>query len=408
MFKDLQKIRTSVFIQIGLAGILVCFCIITVAIVRYEMQTVVMDDANTKARMLLDRNVATHHYLSKILKPHIFQWSAPFRDEDYFDPVWMSSTYAVREIDKIFKSYSNERYYYKECAINARSPENEADHYEKEFLTALNEDPDLVVKNEIRQFDGRWYFVTMRRGETMETSCMICHDTPELAPEGLIAQYSAERSFYRHVGDVVSAVSIRIPLETAYKEDRLFTMRLSLVMIALLTLFFTIQFFLNQWRIYRPVNDIRDRALMIASDRTQVGDTIDVQCEGDLQDLAKAFNMMSISLRQQIDEREERIRERTAELAKLNDQLFHEIKEKQSIEKRQIQLINELQMALSKVKQLSGLLPICSSCKKIRDDKGYWNQLETYIHDHSEAEFTHSICEECAKKLYPDFHFHEK
>ena len=63
----------------------------------------------------------------------------------------------------------------------------------------------------------------------------------------------------------------------------------------------------------------------------------------------------------------------------------------------------ELKKALSEVKNLSGLLPICASCKKIRDDKGYWNQIEEYIRDHSEAEFTHSICNECADKLYPDF-----
>lgn len=65
-------------------------------------------------------------------------------------------------------------------------------------------------------------------------------------------------------------------------------------------------------------------------------------------------------------------------------------------------LIIELQEALSKVKQLSGLLPICASCKKIRDDKGYWSQIESYIKEHSEADFSHSICPECAKKLYPD------
>ena len=66
-------------------------------------------------------------------------------------------------------------------------------------------------------------------------------------------------------------------------------------------------------------------------------------------------------------------------------------------------LIHELQDALGKIKTLSGLLPICASCKKIRDDEGYWNQIETYIGDHSETEFTHTICPECMKKLYPDF-----
>lgn len=63
---------------------------------------------------------------------------------------------------------------------------------------------------------------------------------------------------------------------------------------------------------------------------------------------------------------------------------------------------HELKDAFSKIKILSGFLPICASCKKIRDDKGYWNQIESYIRDHSEAEFSHSICPECAKKLYPN------
>ena len=65
-------------------------------------------------------------------------------------------------------------------------------------------------------------------------------------------------------------------------------------------------------------------------------------------------------------------------------------------------LIGELRDALAKVKKLSGLLPICSHCKKIRDDQGYWQQIEAYIRDHSEAEFTHGICRECAKALYPE------
>lgn len=65
-------------------------------------------------------------------------------------------------------------------------------------------------------------------------------------------------------------------------------------------------------------------------------------------------------------------------------------------------LIAKLQEALSKVKQLSGIIPICASCKQVRDDKGFWNQVEMYIRDHSEAEFSHSICPKCAKKLYPE------
>jgi len=66
-------------------------------------------------------------------------------------------------------------------------------------------------------------------------------------------------------------------------------------------------------------------------------------------------------------------------------------------------VVRKLQEALAEVKTLSGLLPICASCKRIRDDKGYWRQLEAYIRNHSEAEFSHSICPECVKKIYPEF-----
>lgn len=64
----------------------------------------------------------------------------------------------------------------------------------------------------------------------------------------------------------------------------------------------------------------------------------------------------------------------------------------------------ELDIANKKLKEtIGGILPICSSCKKIRDDKGYWNHVEVYISSHSEAEFSHSICPDCFKRLYPDF-----
>ena len=65
-------------------------------------------------------------------------------------------------------------------------------------------------------------------------------------------------------------------------------------------------------------------------------------------------------------------------------------------------VIGDLQEALARIKTLSGFLPICAACKKIRDDKGYWNQIEAYLSEHSEVEFSHGICPECTEKLYPD------
>ncbi len=78
--------------------------------------------------------------------------------------------------------------------------------------------------------------------------------------------------------------------------------------------------------------------------------------------------------------------------------------ERKKMENEKEKLLQELKEAFAKVKLLSGFLPICSSCKKIRDDKGYWRQIEAYISEHSDTRFSHGLCNECAKRLYPEYY----
>jgi PAS domain S-box-containing protein len=87
--------------------------------------------------------------------------------------------------------------------------------------------------------------------------------------------------------------------------------------------------------------------------------------------------------------------------------ILNDVTEQKRSEAEREKLIFELQNALDEVKTLSGLLPICSSCKKIRNDKGYWEFLERYITEHSDATFTHSICPDCAEKLYPGLNIYK-
>ncbi len=82
--------------------------------------------------------------------------------------------------------------------------------------------------------------------------------------------------------------------------------------------------------------------------------------------------------------------------------LRYAIERKQAALERD-RLIAELQEALANIKTLSGLVPICAGCKQIRDDKGYWSQVEIYVAKHSGAKFSHGICPDCARKLYPEF-----
>jgi PAS domain S-box-containing protein len=82
--------------------------------------------------------------------------------------------------------------------------------------------------------------------------------------------------------------------------------------------------------------------------------------------------------------------------------VVHDVTKRRSMERERERLIEELRVALSEVKTLRGLLPICASCKKIRDDRGHWEQLERYVDEHSEATFSHGLCPECAARTLAD------
>jgi len=90
------------------------------------------------------------------------------------------------------------------------------------------------------------------------------------------------------------------------------------------------------------------------------------------------------------------------ELDKANKELQKEIWARKETEAELANTIKEMKQAFAEAKTLSGLLPICANCKKIRDDKGYWQQIEAYISKHSDADFSHGICPDCIKKLYPE------
>ncbi len=135
----------------------------------------------------------------------------------------------------------------------------------------------------------------------------------------------------------------------------------------------------------------------------------------ELDELAEAFNGMSMDLEKAQEESrqardnlkrsnedlEKSVKERTKDLVEMNDRLTQEISERERVDSERERTVVELQEAMAKVKVLKGLLPICASCKKIRNDEGYWQQIESYIRDHSEAEFSHGICPDCVKSLYP-------
>ena len=122
--------------------------------------------------------------------------------------------------------------------------------------------------------------------------------------------------------------------------------------------------------------------------------------EEDVRQKTAELMQAKIKLEEYSIDLEKKVAERTAELLSSNKKLRSEIEIRQQAEAEKERLIIELQASIKEINTLSGLLPICSSCKKIRDDKGYWNLIEEYIQNHSGAQFSHGICDECAEKLY--------
>jgi hypothetical protein len=201
--KMMGRIRSAslgTFLNVGMGIVFMIAAVIFVIFVNDSMHRQALIEAQSKARIILDRNLATHTYFSQIMKPSIFAWSEPFRTKEYFDHTWMSSTYAIREIEKYFKSISPSKYSFKDAAIDARSPEDEADEYERIFIEKFAIDKKFESESTIRNIDGKPYLIVLRKGEVMEASCLKCHSNPKDAPKGLTDHYGSERSFNRKVG----------------------------------------------------------------------------------------------------------------------------------------------------------------------------------------------------------------
>jgi hypothetical protein len=311
MIGKIRNPRLGMFLNVGIGIVFLMAAVIIVIIVNYGMRQQALIEAQAKARIILDRNLATHTYFSQIMKPSIFAWSEPFRSKEYFDHTWMSSTYAIREIEKYFKSLNPSGYSFKDAAIDARSPENEADEYERAFIEKLNADKRLESESIVRRIDGKPYLVVSRKGEVMEASCLRCHSTPQNAPKGMIDHYGPERSFNRKAGDTASAVSLRIPLSEAYAAANIFSLKLSAILIGILICIFTIQYWFYRCFLLKPLNVIRDKAKEIATHEDHLGEQIPQPFGRELTELTASFNEMSAKLRHDRDYLEELVDQRT-------------------------------------------------------------------------------------------------
>jgi PAS domain S-box-containing protein len=374
---DVRRNLTKLSTLFTLGAVLACAAAIatTVILVNRGFRQQALVEAESKARILLDRNWATHTYFSQIMKPRLLEWTAPLRSGDYFEPSWMSSTFAVREIDKYFQTANDAGYYLKDAAVNARSPDNEADEFEKAFLEELNRDPTLESRSAARKIGGRSYYVILRKGEMMEESCLLCHGDPADAPGDLARLYGPERSFHRRVGDLISVISLRVPLSQAYAQTDRLSRRLIGLLVALLCALSTALILLNRRLVVLPMRRVQQKALQIAADRDHVGETIPVPFGRELGDLAAAFNTMSAGLRFERDRLEERVAQRTAEITAANKQLVGEIAERKQTEES---LRQQRDFAESLVETAQAIVLVLDTEGRIVRFNPYMEQISGY------------------------------
>ncbi len=325
----MKKFKLKSLFSVIIVGLFIVFGTIIVALVNYHMKQQAFFEAESKAQIITDLNLSIHTYFSRRLKPKVFEMSDRFHGKKYFEPAWMSSTFAIRETFKYFKDLIKAEYYYKECAINARSPENEADEYEKKFIEELNSNPDITKQTAIRSFKDKPHLVVLRRGEAMEKSCLRCHSTPRAAPRDMVKLYGSKRSFNRSEGEVVSAISIRIPLKEAYGKANYFSYVLSSILIGTLFILLLTIMGINNYFIFSPIKLLRDKVMLISKDRTHLGDKIPVKGGEELENVIESFNTMSEELHDLIFHLEDIVEDRTSEIVESNEKLNESLSEKE-------------------------------------------------------------------------------
>ena len=289
-----KSLKLSTCFSMANIFFLILVSAIIIASLIFAIRHQALDEAKLRTTMMAEHYFAMHSFFSQQLKPAVFKLTQP--SADYFDPVWMSSAYAIKEMNKYIKSNGSNEFYLKDAAINARSPENEATSYEKDFLLELKANPVLTEKTSVQWIDNKPYFVLLQRGQIMETSCLRCHGSPDQAPAEMIRVYGSKKSFYRKKGDPAHVISIRTPLSESYTNANHFSLIVSLLTAALLFVCYGGLYLFSNYMLFKPLAMIRDKALQISKNQMLLGQQIPLPWGQELSQLSMAFNLMSKNL----------------------------------------------------------------------------------------------------------------
>jgi hypothetical protein len=349
MKKFLKNKKLKTIISASFVLLFAVSAFVAIILVNYNMKKASLVEAEHKVHIISDAALSIHTYYSHQLRPVLFKDFENCMKKDYFRPEWMSSTFAVREILKYFQSMSNFNYYYKECAINARSPENEADEFEKKFIQGLNDKSGVDNISLIREYDGQPFFVSLKKGEIMERSCLRCHTTAAMAPKGLIEKYGHSRSFDRVENEVVSAISVRIPLGEAYENADHFSFVFSIYLLGILLILLISLLFLNQKLIFTPLEILRETTDRIAGNHVKLNEMIDEPFGIELSGLTSSFNSMSSMINDYLINLELKVEDRTSKLKESSLELQNEVDERKRTEEELKKILNEKEILIKEV-----------------------------------------------------------
>ncbi len=189
-------------------------------------------------------------------------------------------------------------------------------------------------------------------------------------------------------GRHVASIRIGFPLDLIQRKSRIVLITASVIGVSLGALTIVLLLAMLSRLVTTPIRKLLFAVEEIRESGALSAHAVHIDTNDEIGSLATSFNHMMEELRATTVSR---------------DCAAKDISERKRAEEQREQLIRELREALGNVKELSGLLPICASCKKIRDDKGYWNQIEAYISKRSKAAFSHGLCPECVHKYFPNY-----
>ncbi|PLX69026.1 MAG: hypothetical protein C0602_08060 [Denitrovibrio sp.] len=303
---------------------------IIVIVVRQYMYDEVLEHTSQKAQMIIERTVAVHEYVAKELRPAVNEKLAELDiDKDYFDPRWMSAGYISRNINKYYSSRDsgNIDYTYKMFSINARAAESEADPYEREIVAEFKANPEDSLKEEVREIDGKSFFVVYKKNVTFAEGCMRCHSEPENAPAGLIDFYGDKNGFNRDQGDISAILSIRIPISSHISATNTIALKLSGYLIIIYFLTMVLQLVFVRKSIIEPIRMLSGKMKDITQDNKRIGETLPTYKSKEFEVLSSSFNHMSESLKDMTDNLQDKVEEKTQQLTQLNSELEKRVKD---------------------------------------------------------------------------------